>query len=279
MNLPTDYPTENLVRGWDQPQTVVTRAVASNPDGAERVLVGEFARFNEWTEIHSVFEGDFLERIAPGAFDLTIERDLSRIKVLYDHGHDPQLGNKPLGPIRSIDPTDTGVSYEVPLIDTDYNRDFIIPAADAELLGASFRMAVRGNEWFDPTEPSDHNPKVLPERTITLIDLFEFGPVTFPAYESASAGLRSRSDEFLGHIVNDAMFLQRYIERTSAQVAAHSLQDAADAGLYHDRSSTHGEHETKQEEGTAHGQPPSKTGRSHQAAAAEILKLRKKHHA
>jgi hypothetical protein len=31
----------------------------------------------------------------------------------------------------------------------------------------------------------------LPERTIKELRLFEFGPVTFPAYQSATAGVRS----------------------------------------------------------------------------------------
>ena len=271
--LSADYPTENLVRGWVAPQTV-TRS--DDKADAPRVLHGEFAVFDRWTEISSMFEGNFLERIAPGAFDDTIANDLSRVKVLFDHGHDGQLGNKPLGKIRSVESTDTGVSYAVDLIDTDYNRDFIIPAAEAGLLGASFRMAVRGNEWVDPSAPSERNPKMLPERTITDISLYEFGPVTFPAYADATAGLRSRSDEFLSYIVNDALFLQRYMERTSAHVAANTLMDAADAGLLPDRSSAHGELEANQDEGSTHGQPPQKTGRSHQAAAAEILNLRKR---
>ena len=260
------YPTENLVRGWDGGQTVV-RAADNGEQG--RVLVGEFARFNEWTEIYSVFEGEFLERIAPGAFDRTIARDLSRVKVLYDHGHDPNLGNKPLGPIRSVEATDTGMRYEVDLIDTDYNRDFIVPAAEAGLLGASFRMAVRGNDWYDPEEPTDHNPRMLPERTITDIDLYEFGPVTFPAYEGATAGLRSRSDEFLSHLMNEPEFLTRFIERTNTAVAARVLEDARATQI---EGSANGQPDNQ---GSANGQPAT-NGRSYQAALAEITKLRKR---
>ncbi len=39
---------------------------------------------------------------------------------------------------------------------------------------------------------SDYNPDALPERTITDVQLFEFGPVTWPAYAGATAGLRAR---------------------------------------------------------------------------------------
>jgi len=39
-----------------------------------------------------------------------------------------------------------------------------------------------------------HNPDAIPERTILQTQVFEFGPVTFPAYEGASAGVRSLTD-------------------------------------------------------------------------------------
>ena len=257
-----EHPTENLVRGYTGPQVVV-RADLDPDTGVEgeRILTGEFARFNEWTEISSLYEGHFLERIAPGAFDDTLANDLDRVKVLFDHGHDPSLGNKPLGTIRSVEPTDTGVAYEVALIETDYNREFIIPAADAGLLGASFRMRIRAETENRPTEPADHNPMMLPERTIEAIDLYEFGPVTFPAYQGATASMRSRSDEFLSAIVADAPFLARFMERTSMQVGSHVLNQALALGYSADPAgSTHGE---------------QATGRSQQAALLEILTLKR----
>ena len=71
-----------------------------HPGGAEHRRppgdVRPFARFNEWTEIDSAFEGPrFMERFAPGAFAQTLS-ELTP-KVLFQHGHDPQVGNKPLG--------------------------------------------------------------------------------------------------------------------------------------------------------------------------------------
>jgi hypothetical protein len=40
---------------------------------------------------------------------------------------------------------------------------------------------------------SDYNPHGLPERTLTELRVPEFGPCVFPAYESATAGVRSVS--------------------------------------------------------------------------------------
>jgi hypothetical protein len=44
---------------------------------------------------------------------------------------------------------------------------------------------------------STYNPKALPERTIREAKVMEFGPVTFPAYEGATAGVRSLTDWWL----------------------------------------------------------------------------------
>ena len=157
-----------------------------------RTLFGHFAVFNEWTEIDS-WEGRFLERIAPGAFDQTIKDRRGRIRALFDHGRDPQVGNKPLGKIVDLREDERGAYFEVSLLDVPYNREFIEPAGDAGLLGASFRFTVpdAGETWVQPKRPTASNPDMLPERTIRRAELQEFGPVVFPAYEAASVGVRS----------------------------------------------------------------------------------------
>jgi hypothetical protein len=45
-------------------------------------------------------------------------------------------------------------------------------------------------------ERSDRNPNQIPERTVVEAAVREFGPVTFPAYDNANAGVRSVTDEF-----------------------------------------------------------------------------------
>ena len=47
--------------------------VRDSVDGGMPTLHGHFAVFNEWTEINSLMEGNFLERIAPGAFKKTMQ--------------------------------------------------------------------------------------------------------------------------------------------------------------------------------------------------------------
>jgi hypothetical protein len=213
-------PTDNLVRALIDDEASHLRAA----DGTEgRTLFGHFAVFNRWTEVDSMWEGHFLERIAPGAFTRTFAEHRDRIKVLYDHGKDPQLGNKPLGPITELKEDKRGAYYEVDLIDTDYNDRFVIPAANAGLLGASFRFKVTSEEWVEPRNSTKANPDKLPERTINVTDVYEFGPVTFPQYEAASAGVRSGTDDFIDHLAHDPRFLARFTERAGLVVVERLL--------------------------------------------------------
>lgn len=228
--MPTTFTPEreNLFRGL--PGGLELRA--ESDDANAYTMAGHFCVFNDWTEISSWYEGNFLERIAPGAARKTIARILSttapdRSVVQYDHGYDTYIGSAPLGVIDVLREDETGCYYEVPLLDTDYNAERVLPMLQGRLmsgtqrgsvLGASFRFQVLAEEWNDEPAPSEHNPKGLPERTITEFRLFEFGPVVFPAYPSATAGMRSLTDHYL----------ERRREARSQMSAAPAVSPAAD---------------------------------------------------
>lgn len=227
-------------------------------------LAGHFAVFDVWTEIHSWFEGDFLERLAPGAFTKTIKESRDQIKVQYDHGFDAHVGDSPLGPIDVLREDGVGAYYEVPLLDTDYNRDRILPLLRGRLLtgedrgsllGASFRFRVTKEEWDEEPGKSDHNPDGLPERTIREVRLFEFGPVVFPAYPEATAGVRSLTDH--------------YLERRRAQAGA------SDPALDDPAGEPATASETTDEPATGHSTDPVLTGRSVLALRASIHRHRR----
>lgn len=165
-------------------------------DGGMPTMFGHFAVFDRWTEINSLFEGNFLERIVPGAFRKTFRENRDRIRALFQHGQDPQIGDKPLGTVEELREDETGGYYEVELLDTAYNRE-LLPGLEAGLYGASFRFQVMREDKVDEPEASAENPKGLPERSLKELRLFEFGPVTFPAYAEATAGVRSLTDRFI----------------------------------------------------------------------------------
>jgi HK97 family phage major capsid protein/HK97 family phage prohead protease len=188
------------------PKDNLVRAVFPGPeyreepttDGTIGTLEGRFAVWDQWTEIDSSWEGNFLERVNRSAFDKAVSENTP--KVLFQHGQDPQIGDKPLGPIRELRPDDEGMYYNVGLLDTSYNRD-LKPGLEAGLYGASFRFSVVKEEFNRSAKKSAHNPKGLPERTILEATLPEFGPVTFPAYANATASarmeMRSMTDDFI----------------------------------------------------------------------------------
>lgn len=214
-----DHPTDNLLRALPVPEAASLR---SADDSGAGTLFGHFAVFDEWTEINSWYEGRFLERLDRSAFDATFAERGDSIRVLYDHGQDPSVGNKPLGVPTTLRSEKRGAYYEVDLFDTDYVRE-LTPAIRAGQMGASFRFKVTAEEWVEPKAASVHNPERLPERTIIGVDLYEFGPVTFPAYTSATAGMRSATDEFCDRLLHDPVFLARFTDRVGPTVVEHLI--------------------------------------------------------
>lgn len=134
-----------------------------------------------------------MERIAPGAFAKTFTEDRTRIRALFQHGRDPQIGDKPLGTIEVLEEDSVGAHYEVALLDTAYVRE-VIPGLQAGLYGASFRFEATAEEFNQRPERSEHNPDGIAERTVTEAKVHELSPVTFPAYPDATAGVRSLTD-------------------------------------------------------------------------------------
>lgn len=175
--------------------------VRAEGESGGHVMRGHFSMFGNWYEINSAFEGRFLERIHPGAYRKTFKDNASRknagdkIKCLLEHGHDPMVADKPLGVPQTLEEDGEGARYEVPLLDTSYVRD-LVPALEAGAYGSSFRFRVLQDEWIEEPERSDYNPDGIPERTIKEVRVMEFGPTMFPANSSATAGLRSSTDEY-----------------------------------------------------------------------------------
>jgi HK97 family phage prohead protease len=167
--------------------TIGVRA-ADTPAGP--VMFGHFNRFGEWTEIASATEGYFMERFAPGAFENTFAERTP--KVLFQHGRD-QLGKQPIGRATVVREDDEGAYYEVPLFPSV--PGLLVDGLRSGAYGASFQFSVVREDLDQRPMRSARNPDGLPERTLREVKVFEFGPVTFPAYEGATAGLRHVAEE------------------------------------------------------------------------------------
>lgn len=212
-------PVDNLIRSSAPGASTIALRAA---DEGGRTLFGHFAVFDQWTEINSMFEGRFLERVAQGSFKDTFRDQKSQIRVIFQHGRDPHIGDKPLGAPDVLREEPEGAYYESELFDTPYVNE-LIPALRAGQLGASFRFRVTKEEWVEPRKATDYNPEKLPERTIRGVHHFEHGPVTWGAYGAATAGVRSGTDDFIESLMTDPRFVARFTERAGLKVVEKIL--------------------------------------------------------
>ena len=177
------------------PPDSVSLEIRSGDDGEKPTLVGHFAVFDRWAEIESHVEGRFVERIAPGAFKKTFREQRGSMRVLLQHGRDPEVGDKPIASIDVLRQDDVGAYYEASLLGG--LPDLVLNGIRAKQYGASFRFSVIKQEFRKSPGASEHNPTGMPERTLQELRVPEFGPCTFPAYADASAGMRSLTDDFV----------------------------------------------------------------------------------
>lgn len=234
--VPPPPPRRNLVRGG-----LGGAEFRNAEDGSESlgVMFGYFSTFNDLYEINSMWEGHFLEEVATGAFQDTFATDRAAMRSLYNHGMDAHIGNNPVGamPPRVLEERARGPYYELDLLNTDYNRDRIVPLLRGDLmnggtagsqLGASFTFEVIEDSWNTSPKRSGSNPDGLPVRTITKARVFEFGPVTFPANPAATAGMRSLSDDFLSRLLGDTAAREQFESRVGKKVAERLAEAVPD---------------------------------------------------
>jgi len=156
--------------------------VAPNEDGL--TLDGYGAVFNEWTNIEDQY-GEYRERIAPGAFKRTLGM---RMPILqFAHGSHPLIGSIPLGRITNISEDEHGLRVKARLSDNWLVQPVRDAIRDGGITGMSFRFRIVDESWAR----SQHDG--MEERTIREVELYEVGPVVFPAYEQTSVGVRSRA--------------------------------------------------------------------------------------
>ena len=167
----------------DAPKALLTRAVpfearADDSDGF--TLEGYAAVFNTPTRIDS-WEGTFDEQIARGAFSKTIDERTPVVQ--FDHGHDIATGSVPIASVQELREDRHGLYVRARMFENDRVEPIREAIAGGAIDGMSFRFRVTREEWSDTDD--------VELRTIREVELFELGPVVFPAYEATSVGVRS----------------------------------------------------------------------------------------
>ncbi len=133
---------------------------------------------------YELFEG-LVERIMPGAFDRAI-KEADDCRALVNHNADLCLGRSTSETLRlSIDANGQGEEIDPP--DTQAGRDVCVSLQRGDITGSSFT--------FFPDDMTWREKDGVTIREVRSVQLFDLGPVTFPAYTSSTAGMRSAGDE------------------------------------------------------------------------------------
>jgi HK97 family phage prohead protease len=127
---------------------------------------------------------DIVERIAPTAFNRALQ-EKHDARGLFNHDPNMLLGRAAAGTLRMAADA-KGLRYEIDLPDTQVGKDVAASIARGDLTGSSFSFRINGKEGqrFEKGKEFD-------VRHIMDVDLYDVGPVTFPAYEGTTTGMRS----------------------------------------------------------------------------------------
>jgi HK97 family phage prohead protease len=163
------------------PKNFVCRAMPFEAvEGDGFTLEGYAAVFETPTRIDS-WEGRFDEQLSRGAFSKTISE--RRPVLQFDHGRDVATGSVPIGAIEELREDERGLFVRARLHDNQRVEPIRQAIASGAIDGMSFRFRVMREDWDESGD--------TPMRTIREVELYELGPVVFPAYEATTVGVRS----------------------------------------------------------------------------------------
>ncbi len=190
-------------------------------DGAAPLITGYAAVFYRAGDAGTEYEmwPGLVERIMPTAFDKAIASN--DVRALFNHDPAVVLGRSSAGTLRlSVD--ERGLRYEIDPPDTTAARDLIQSIRRGDISGSSFA--------FMPvaTTHRDDGPTKYIERT--EVELFDVGPVTFPAYSGASTGVRAADgdlDAVRAELAHREGVRGRDRDRIAIQLAVWGIEESA----------------------------------------------------
>lgn len=126
---------------------------------------------------------DLIERVMPGAFARAIGANAD-IFGLFNHDASEVLGRTRNRTLKlSID--SRGLAYDITPPDTSKARDVVELLRRGDVTGSSFSFQATKVAYV---RGKDGQPDI---RELHEVELFDVGPVTFPAYAGTEAGLRA----------------------------------------------------------------------------------------
>lgn len=124
---------------------------------------------------------DLVERVGRGAFDRAL-RDNDDVRALFNHDVNQIMGRSSAGTLRlSVD--EVGLRYAFDLPDSPNGKNLEQALERKDVTGSSFSFDMLRVEYREEDD--------FFVREMLDVKLFDVGPVTFPAYTAATAGLRA----------------------------------------------------------------------------------------
>lgn len=180
--LPNEECPVSLEKRDDSPPKIVGRAAVFY-DGTPET---------EFTLYEAVMDGDrmmcpaLVERINPKAFNKALN-DKHDVRALFNHDPNMVLGRTSSRTLH-LSKTLRGLDYEVEPGKTTVASDVQEHISRGDVTGSSFGFNVQEQKFYCDEE------RGVDVREIISVDLFDVGPVTFPAYSATSTGVRSETD-------------------------------------------------------------------------------------
>jgi uncharacterized protein len=181
-----------------------------DPDGAGTpTIVGHASVFNEWTTLYEDAAFVWRERVLPGAFTRAI-REGQDVRSLFNHDPDWILGRTKSGTLLLAE-DERGLWTETVPSTTPLVRDLVLePIRRGDLDGMSFAflpnntrnvrderdteiLVDRGGERLRIFREADTG-RIVEERDLVDLDLFDVAPVTYPAYGGTDLSLRVQAE-------------------------------------------------------------------------------------
>jgi HK97 family phage prohead protease len=145
-----------------------------------RAIEGYAAVFGSLAKIN-----DFYERFLPGAFRRALD-EKQDVRCTFNHNHNNILGRSKAGTLEVAEDS-TGLHFRCEMPDTEVARDLATLIKRGDIAECSISFRARDDDWS--REVIDGETANV--RTLRDVDVFDLGPVTYPAYSQTSVSARS----------------------------------------------------------------------------------------
>lgn len=169
-----------------------SEVIIENRENEPSAIVGYAARIYRQSEPGTQFQlaPGVVERIMPGAFDKSLSRG-DDVAALFNHNPDKVLGRTKSGTV-VLSADSNGLKYRItPNESSSVTKEVISYIARGDITGSSFAFTIDKEEWRSEGK-GDNRVDV---REISNLTLYDVSPVTYPAYEATSVGLRAAGGE------------------------------------------------------------------------------------